>query len=275
MHPPRGISHGKPKSLHLRSRKLEKALEVPPAADAEAALRTAFTDADNAAKAIILNSLTEEEVVRVMNLVTAKAMLDLLDQFHTTKSQASLAIALTKHRNLRMNEGGDIHKHLSEYDQIINEIRTLGGTLSEDQLAWGALLSLPSSWKASINQIVNRHVAPNFTYQNVRADLLLESEYSKAVDNNSSYKADENAKALATQGRQRETRSCFHCGIPGHIIKDCRKLKAEQARKGRSNDRRSDRNDRNDRSDRRNDRNDRSDRFRGEKADEGAMQLLL
>jgi hypothetical protein len=38
-----------------------------------------------------------------------------------------------------------------ENEQIVAEIWTLGGAISEEQLAWRALLSLPPFWKASVN----------------------------------------------------------------------------------------------------------------------------
>jgi hypothetical protein len=119
------------------------------------AIRVVYTKADKAAKVIFLNSLTEEKIVRVMNQPTARAMLTLVDQFHTSKSQVSLALVLTKHRTIHMQEEGDIQRHLSEYDQIMAEIHTLGGTISEDQLVWKALLSLPASWKSSVSQIAS------------------------------------------------------------------------------------------------------------------------
>ena len=64
----------------------------------------------------------EDEVVRVMNEGTAKGMLVLLEQYHTSKSAATLALAMTKHRSFKMQEEGDIIKHLGEYEQIITEI---------------------------------------------------------------------------------------------------------------------------------------------------------
>jgi hypothetical protein len=129
----------------LKSKKLDKALLDPPAENAAAEAKTQYTEVDNTTKTIILNLLIEEEVIRVMNEDTTKQMLALLDQFHASKSAATLSMALTKHRNIKMHEGGDINKHLKEYEQIVTEIQTLGDAISEKQLAWGALLSLPPS----------------------------------------------------------------------------------------------------------------------------------
>ena len=84
-------------TAYLKSKKLDKALENPPAQDAAEADKTVFREQDNTAKAILLNTLVEDEVIRVMNEETAKSMLDLLEQYHTSKSGASQALALTKH----------------------------------------------------------------------------------------------------------------------------------------------------------------------------------
>ncbi len=89
---------------YFASRKLEKVLNDPPLANTNQADKDAHTEADNSAKAIILNSLTEEEVVRVMNEATAKGMIAMLDAYHTLKSAASLAVAMVKHKNTRMPE---------------------------------------------------------------------------------------------------------------------------------------------------------------------------
>ncbi|CAF2066948.1 unnamed protein product, partial [Rotaria magnacalcarata] len=128
-----------------------------------------------------------------MNEPTAKRMFELLEQVHTSRSAATLATAHAKHRALRMPEGGDINKHLAEYEQILGEIRTLGGQISEEQLAWGALLSLPQSWKPTVNQIANRRQGA-MTYQNIRADLLLEAEFNKAFET-STKSTEDGAKA--------------------------------------------------------------------------------
>ncbi len=79
-----------------------------------------------------------------MNEPTTKRMIAILDNYHTSKSAASLTISLARHKNVRMQEEGDITKHLTEYDQICDKIRLLRSTFSEEQKAWGALLSLPS-----------------------------------------------------------------------------------------------------------------------------------
>ncbi len=165
-----------------------------------------------------------------------------------------------------MGEGGDISKHLSEYNQICDEIRTLKRTISEEQKAWGTLLLLPPSWRVTVVQIANRYKdkANGMTYRDVRGDLLLEREFNKAYDTSSSSKLDE-AKALFTKGPPaRNPQACFHCGNKEHIKKDCRKLKAKQRNNW------NDRNDWNDRSDCKNDRNSQNhDRQGGNKGYKG------
>ena len=123
-------------NAYLKSRKLDSVLgEAPPEAATDE-IKNAFADKDNATKVIILSSLVKAEVVWVMNKPSAKLMLALLDQFHTKKSAASLATSMTKHRNLRMPEGGDITKFIGEYDQVMAEIRTLKPEdLSDSQAA--------------------------------------------------------------------------------------------------------------------------------------------
>jgi hypothetical protein len=59
-------------TAYLKLKKLDKALLDLPAEDAAAEAKTQHTEADNTAKAIILNSLIEEEVIRVMNEDTTK-----------------------------------------------------------------------------------------------------------------------------------------------------------------------------------------------------------
>ncbi len=188
-------------TAYIVSRKLERTLQDPPDQNAQQAEKDAFTEANNSAKAIILNSLSKEEVVRVMNKATAKGMLAILDAYHTSKSTASLAVAMAKHKNIRMGEEGDISKHLLEYDQICDKICTLGGTISEEQKAWGALHSLSPSWRVTVVQIANcyKDKANGMTYRDIRGDLLLEGEFNKAYDTSSSSKPNE-AKVLFTKG---------------------------------------------------------------------------
>ncbi len=70
-----------------------------------------------------------------MNKVTAKGMITMLEAFYTLKSTVSLVIVLAKHKNVRMSEKKDITKHLTEYNQIYDEIHILKGTLSKEQKA--------------------------------------------------------------------------------------------------------------------------------------------
>ncbi len=109
-----------------------------------------------------------------MNEPTTKRMIAILDNYHTSKSATSLAVSLARHKNIKMQEGGDIMKHLTEYDQICNEIWLLGGTFSEEQKAQGVLLSLLSSWRVTITQIANFYYFCCFL-------LLQQREISKKV----------------------------------------------------------------------------------------------
>jgi hypothetical protein len=179
-----------------------------------------LSQANNAVKAIILNSLSDTEVLRVMNELTAKRMVELLDQYHAITSPASLSVVMAKYHSFKIPEGGNINQHLGDYDQICSEVQLLGGTLTNNQKSWGLLLALPASWKKEVHQIAikYRNQAREMLYHEVRADVL-EAKVDKSLDSSSKVE-DQMGEDMLTRGKEREERgTCtrYNCIFKRHL----------------------------------------------------------
>lgn len=73
------------------------------------------------------------------------------------------------------------------------------------------------------------YVPPHRKYPNRYKN---DSRKSRWGDGGSSNDSSNGSGSGNYDSRSRETRSCYYCGKPGHLKKDCRKLKADNARQG-------------------------------------------
>ena len=136
--------------------------------------------------------------------------------------------------NLKLKEGRSVAEHLSEFQDLVNQMVTMKLIIDDELQALLLLSSLPDSWETLVVSLSN--YAPNGVLQlaMVKDSLFNEETRRKDMGKN-------NAQALVIENRGRsntrnskgrgKSRSqleskgkfkCFYCDKEGHVKRNCK-----------------------------------------------------
>ena len=76
-----------------------------------------------------------------------------------------------KYRDATMKEGEDMLKHINKHQEIVDQLVSVGADISEQELVWELLLSLPESYDNLVNAL---EFSDDLTLPVLRQRLLLE-----------------------------------------------------------------------------------------------------
>ena len=166
----------------------------------------------------------------------------------TAQNKANLMRRLV---NLKYKDGSSVSEHMSEFQGIVDQLNSMKMTVDDELQALLMLSSLPKSWDTLVVSVSNSAPDGKLTMDMVKDRML--NEESRRKDEG--YTPDTEALVMQKQGKQewrgrsksknprnqsqqrgrsksrsRYDMKCHHCGKPGHFIRECRRLKAEQSR---------------------------------------------
>ena len=139
--------------------------------------------------------------------------------------------------NLKLKEGRSVVEHLNDFEGLVTELNVTGLSLDDETQACVLLGSLPDSWDTLVVSLSNSAPDGKVTLDMVRSSLFKEEVHRKdAGESSSQALVTENRGRSKSRGpkghakfkdrsKSREKRSCYHCGKPGHLKRNCRLLK--------------------------------------------------
>ena len=164
-----------------------------------------------------------------------------LENLYALKSGNNKLFLLKKMMQLKYNEGTSVADHLSEFQNIVNQMLGMGVKLDDEIIGLWLLATLPDSWETFRVSLINS--APNgvMTVELAKNGVLNEEVRRKTQGSSSQSEVllTENrgrSKSKSEKGRDKsrsKSRSryknleCHHCGKMGHIKKYCYKWKRE------------------------------------------------
>ena len=152
------------------------------------------------------------------------------DQFQK-KSWANKLSLRRKLFSLKLNEGQSVQSHMKAMTEVFDELSIVGDPLTEEDKVVHLLASLPSTFDMLVTALEANPEVPKMEV--VMEMLLHEETKQRSID-----KAESNDKVKAMAGTHRSPNKkrlkCYHCGIPGHIKRDCFELQNDNSsqRKG-------------------------------------------
>lgn len=168
--------------------------------------------------------LVEDSQLRIIqDSGSAKEAWKNLREYYVKDSSVSKVALVKKLSKLELPEGGNMHQHLTEFENLFEKLENAGCRLDEDIKAAFMLASLPSSYEATVSAIQGRMEV--FTINFVKAKLL--DEFERRRENNSL----EEQKAMFTRNARKVredtegTRVCYACGSPNHFMRNCELLR--------------------------------------------------
>ena len=145
---------------------------------------------------------------------------------------------------LHMGEGKNFMDHLDEFNRLLTELDAIGAKIEEEDKAILLLVSLPSSYEHLRTTLMygkdtlglDEVVAALISHESMRR-----KDSEKSLDESAMVASDEahvrgrtterqggsNSRGCS-QSRGNHKKKCYYCDLEGHIMRNCRKLKADK-----------------------------------------------
>lgn len=213
--------------------------EKPKPADADPALET-WKENDEKAKADLFLSIDDAELKQVQNCTSAREIWEKLQSIFESKGPARKASLWKRLMNQKLNENGDVQRHVDEFFEIVGKLSELSIEVSNELQTIMLLHSLPESFDNFRCAIESRDTLPepdslkvkildeNTTRkqraQNDHSAMLARKtwekkkphSYPKSIDNAGNLNKVEND---GTKGKFKYR--CHRCRQIGHKAADC------------------------------------------------------
>nr|KYP40135.1 Retrovirus-related Pol polyprotein from transposon TNT 1-94 [Cajanus cajan] len=167
-----------------------------------------------------------------------------LSELFESKNAQNKAFLIRKLVNLKYKDGSSMAGHLSNFQNLVNQLNTMEIVLDDELLALLLLSLLPYSWETLVASLSNSAPNGKLTFNMVKDSFLNEETKRKGQGMDSSlthnealimesrrrshqrnsHRYDDRSKSKG-RSRTRKDIKCFHCNKMGHLMKDCREDK--------------------------------------------------
>lgn len=189
---------------------------------------------DRKAKATIVLLLDDCQLPLVKNCAFASDVYNSLKAYHQKTSRSVRVSLLKKLCSVNLSEGGNLERHLSEVDELIDRLDAAGTELDKDTKICMLLRSLPPSFDAIVSALDGR------SDDDISMDVVkskLTDEYFRRLERDGSSVETEKAMRSSEGKIGKDSRTCYFCKLPGHLRRNCRKfLEAQKAERSEEED---------------------------------------
>lgn len=210
-----------------------------------------WTNLNNNAMSRLMLSVEEDQLVHVRHLEVAADVWSTFQRLYERTTLSSKVFLRRKFWTLRFDTG-TMQQHIIRVQELASQLKTAGIKLEPGDEIAGLLASMPDSYDGLVTALESRD-EDTLTFELVSGKLL--DEYQRRTENGATgqnvdsamnsvasfqpqkIQQQQNARQQQPQRfankngnkKNKETRTCYHCGKPGHLKSDCRKLKSEKA----------------------------------------------
>ncbi|CAH9062481.1 unnamed protein product [Cuscuta epithymum] len=183
----------------------------------------------------------------------AYALWKKLEDMYQAKTARNKALLMRRLVNMKLKSGTSVAEHTSQFQSLVNQLSCVEMPLGDEMQSLLLLSSLPDSWETLVVTLSNS--APDgkltmsvvkdalFNEEARRKDMSTDETHALVTENRgrSQGKQQRNSRGKwqsrgKSRGRSSDGRkpsyTCHHCGIEGHMKKNCYKLLEER---GKSN----------------------------------------
>lgn len=194
---------------------------------------------DSKAEGKIMLSICKSNYAALDGLESSRAIWEKLKEMHQSKGPARKASLLKKIILTKLQEDGDVRKHISDFSDAVKELSEIGVAINDEVLAIILMYSLPSSFSMFRTAIESRDELPSTAVLKIkiieeydgRGNQPAEAGVMYSKSNNKYYDKKRRENDFnRTQGHSQpsENRICYKCGKHGHIAKNCPKKKGKK-----------------------------------------------
>ena len=192
---------------------------------------------DDKARSYLILSCKDHFLPSIKGLETARAVWDRLESIHQAMSRAKVIAVRRQLAGLKKSSKESVSRYISRAETLRDQLLAAGGTLDSLDLITSILAGLPKEYDTSV-QILESST-DRLTLPDIHSKLLVaeqrlqrgrgESEADATALAAANPSPMSNPHAAAGGKTPSKGRTCFYCGKPGHIAKDCRKKKRDQS----------------------------------------------
>ncbi|KAI5632929.1 gag-polypeptide of LTR copia-type domain-containing protein [Phthorimaea operculella] len=176
-----------------------------------------WRQSDAQAMFIVTSGLEMSQISLIETCTTAKQMMVKLESIYEQKSENTKLLLLEKFHSIKM-EGDSIAKHISKIENIAQQLRDAGETVSDTCVITKILGSLPEKYRnlrqAWLSLDEKRQTIVNLTARLIDEEASFnrteESESTALLTSRSKHKQSSRSRA-----------KCFKCQKRGHYARDC------------------------------------------------------
>jgi len=188
--------------------------------------QVAFDKRDAKATDLIIQCTADTHVEFVPG-ESAKEIWNKLKTTFERKGTSSRLYLLKKLITMKFDDNESMETHLSQFDDLLRQVRLSGGKLDDDLIACMLLLTLPGSFNMVITAIETLS-SDKITLEFVKSRLLDEEIKRNSRSACSTGKDNSSVKAAFGTSTNRFPFKCNFCHKPGHKKQDCWKWKRQQ-----------------------------------------------
>lgn len=182
---------------------------------------------DGQAKAIIGLSIDDGQLIHVRKLTTSRDYWCALKNYHEQSTVVNRVFILKHLCRMRLDENGDMVKHINEIIEKVEEFSLHGDKIAEDFVVALILCSLPNSYDNLITALESRP-ANELKLEFVKLKLI--NEHKRRISMSNNYES-EGEKAMKTRKFKGRVVTCYYCHEKGHFKNECEKFKADKGDK--------------------------------------------
>ncbi|KAG8474630.1 hypothetical protein CXB51_031256 [Gossypium anomalum] len=192
--------------------------------------QTEWEELEKKALSAIQLCLTNTVLQEVLMEKTSSALWKRLETLYATKSLANRLVLKQRLFTFRMNEGELLRDHISQFINLLNDLKNVKVHINDEDQALLLLCSLPPSYKSFRETLI--YGKDKLSFEDVKGHLLSKDKLDNRFGLDS--KADKQASVLVAS-KKRDKR-CRYCKKLGHVKADCYKLRNKRAAESNEKD---------------------------------------
>ena len=219
--------------------------EKAPAADADADDKAKWLKKDNDAKAVIMLSMSSNQLDHLVSCTTSEAMFDKLEQVYDDTSAVNIQQTLTKFYTYKHSPDQSPIKTYTDLQEIASCMKELGCPVEDIALVTRIVTSLPNekyfafrqAWQSidTGNQTMTRLLARlkelELSMKNEEQDLEAVRAFMTKPNHKKPFHPKEKHESKEKIQSLKERTKCHRCGQKGHWKSECRNKKEEKHEK--------------------------------------------
>uniref|UniRef100_A0A6V7LW74 CCHC-type domain-containing protein n=1 Tax=Bracon brevicornis TaxID=1563983 RepID=A0A6V7LW74_9HYME len=168
----------------------------------------------------IYSSISNRQLEYVKYLQSAHEIMRKFDEMYLKESTALQIVKRNHLESIKLEKCESVEKFFDEFEKAANELKSAGATLTDKEALGYMIKALPASY-SHIGDFIDMVPVEERTIEFLKSKIQLKTLSEKPEKEKSEEQA-KNSNAFNTQTSHNQKPTCYNCGKPGHIQRNCR-----------------------------------------------------